>query len=106
MTTFLYGASDDLIELDGDFYDEYDGQSVADVVFGIGSHQMRASIEYTGDWNIKVYGDDEGTEFGYVLHPAGSDRAVELSTRDYTDVLEVIDPVDFVVAGRVMERKK
>lgn len=102
MSTYIYGASDDNIEVDGDFYDEYNG-SAADILIGIGDNRMQASIEFNGDWNIKVLVD--GNEYDYVLYPAGTEQAVEYSGRDYTDVLVVDDPVDFVAVGLVAARK-
>lgn len=105
MTTIIYGSSDDLIEVDGDFYDEYDqaGCDKTDILVGIGRHQLKATIEFREDWTIKVYPD--GVEYDYTVFPAGTKDAIDYSGKDYSDVLVIDDPVDFVAIGLVAAKK-
>lgn len=100
MSTYIYGSSDDLIEIDGDFSEELDGRTDADILVGIGDNQMLAHIHYDGDWNIKVHPD--GNEYDYVIWPVGHAEAERISGRDFSDVLEVLDPVSFVAVGLVV----
>jgi hypothetical protein len=104
MTTIIYGSSDDLIEVEGEFYDEFDrgGSDKTDILVGVGSYQLHATIQLGEEWTIKVY--PNGIEFDYFLYPAGSEQAVDTCGNDYSDVLIINDPVEFVVIGLVANR--
>lgn len=53
MTTYVYGASDDLIELEGDLYEEF-GLPDSDPYYLAFSDGTLLKIGYDGEWNIKL----------------------------------------------------
>lgn len=102
MTTILYGASDDCVEVEGDFYDEYPHTSdYTDVMFVVDGYLLTARIVYAGEWRILLAGHED---WDYIKYDAGTPMAVKLCDNDYSDVLVVNEPVELVFAGRAMER--
>jgi hypothetical protein len=90
MITRIYGASDDLIEIDGQISDEVDAYSSSDepVKFKT-SKGTKGSLMYDGNWNITIR--EEGPDFVKVIESVGDDNDhTEENTKDvppYSDVL-------------------
>ena len=90
MITRIYGASDDLIEIDGQISDEVDAYSSSDEPIKFKTSQgTKGSIMYDGNWNITII--EEGTDFVKVIESVGDDNDhTEENTKDvpsYSDVL-------------------
>lgn len=100
MTTILYGSSDDLVEVDGDFYDELN-DTASDVLFMVDGWSLVAHIEYGGLWNIRILSGADNWD--YTLYSAGTPRAVDLSRNDYSDVLVINESVDEAFFGERVE---
>lgn len=100
MSTYLYGYSDDLIELDGDLYEEFspDESSWTDVVFSNGVH-AQVTYDDDGDWSIRVIKNPLGLA---ELHLAG----LELSQKycSYSDVL-VVEDAEWAVVGKKVNKR-
>lgn len=82
---FFWGCSDDCIELSGDVEREIYGDESQLVL----SNGLYATITYDGDnegnWIIRPM----SPKGDWVLHEAGSPEAIEITGRDYTDVLAI-----------------
>jgi len=90
MITRIYGASDDLIEIDGQISDEIDAYSASDEPVKFKTSQgTKGSIMYDGNWNIIIR--EEGPDFVKVIESVGDDNDhTEENTKDvppYSDVL-------------------
>lgn len=92
----VYGASDDLIELEGHITEEF-GLPSGDDYFLATSNGVILRITYDGDWNIKVKNNPSG--LGIQHYPAGSEQAMEYSGRDYSDVVVIQGDIQWVVGG-------
>lgn len=99
MFTRIYGASDDLIEIDGQISDEVDAYSASDepVKFKT-SLGTKGTISYDGDWKITI--KEEGPDFVRVVESVGDDNDhTEENTNDipsYSDVLILNGDLDWV----------
>lgn len=60
-TVVIYGASDDLIEVEGSVVgcDEYDGEHASFVLIGLAGEQARVNVRYGAYWAIEVTPVDE-----------------------------------------------
>lgn len=100
MSTYLYGYSDDLIELEGDIYEEISpvNDEWTDVQF---SNGVEAQIIYNaeGEWSIRVTKDTLGLSS---LNLVGS----TLSQRycSYSDVL-VVEDAEWAVVGKKVNKR-
>lgn len=87
--TLIYGASDDLIEIEGQIEGEYDNYTLAKrgIPFEC-SDETKGVITYDGDWVIKV--DNEGSLF-QELRPnvgdSGKHKDLAFKCTSYSDVL-------------------
>lgn len=84
----IYGASDDLLEIEGEIREEYGcyGEGKLYVSFSNGAV---ISVEYDGEWKIMKHSEPED---GCIeIHAAGSDKAEELNSfsGDYSDYAEI-----------------
>ena len=87
-TVMVYGASDDLAEIEGDFYDEFpaDIDSTGVWVFDTGT-QIEMDSDDDGNWRLRVAAQAESdtVEFGHrVLYPGDMTATV---TGQFTEVL-------------------
>lgn len=99
MVTRIYGASDDLIEIDGQIYDEIDAYSPRPKEFEIKtSNGTLATIMYNGKWVITPI--ENGTDFIKIVKSVGDDsRHTEEHTDDvpsYSDVLLLSGEVKWI----------
>lgn len=99
MSLFIYGASDDLIEIEGDLDDEfmvdYDSSYFVSTSSG-----FVIRIDFEGDWKIMAMQTPVPDARNYNFYPAGTKEAVDIAHSDDTDVIELLgDPVTWVVGG-------
>lgn len=80
----LYGASDDLIEIDGDWREEISASGDPGMIST--STGALIEVEYADDGNWKFRCSHTGNNT-VEHHPAGSARAKELTGRDYSDAI-------------------
>lgn len=99
MFTRIYGASDDLIEIDGQISDEVDAYSASDepVKFKT-SLGTKGTIIYNGEWKITI--TEEGSDFMRVVESVGDDDDhTEDDTKNipsYSDVLILSGDLEWV----------
>ena len=99
MFTRIYGASDDLIEIDGQISDEVDAYSASDepVKFKT-SLGTKGTISYDGEWKITI--KEEGPDFVRVVESVGDDNDhTEDDTKNipsYSDVLILDGDLDWI----------
>ena len=97
--TYIYGASDDLIEIDGAIVEEYG--TFSQNIRIVASDGTQAIINYDGEWGIDVenYGDK------YLSHvkSVGDDNEHEgelAKFTSYSDILILDEGVKWVKIGR------
>jgi hypothetical protein len=107
MATKIYGASDDLIEIDGDCEEEANIMDAENVSISA-SDGTTAKISYEGNWIITV--TNEGILFKKLIKGSEDDDckhtdpdAVGLS--NYSDVLVLNDGIEWVKIGRKTYKK-
>ena len=99
MITRIYGASDDLIEIDGQISDEVDAYSASDEPVKFKTSQgTKGSIMYDGEWKITI--KEEGSDFVKVIESVGDDNNhTEENTKNvppYSDVLILDGDLEWV----------
>jgi hypothetical protein len=99
MITRIYGASDDLIEIDGQISDEVDAYSASDEPVKFKTSQgTKGTIMYDGEWKITI--KEEGSDFVKVIESVGDDNNhTEENTKDvppYSDVLILDGDLEWV----------
>jgi hypothetical protein len=90
MITRIYGASDDLIEIDGQISDEVEAYSIDRTPLKFKtSLGTKGTITYNGEWKIDV--KEGGSDFMIKIESVGDDNThTEENTKDvpsYSDVL-------------------
>lgn len=101
MKTKIYGASDDLIEIEGAINDEVGCYFKAKQMIAC-SDNTKASISYDGEWKINVL--VEGEKFLGKINSVGDD-AKHISPdaeglTSYSDVLVLDEGIEWVKVGR------
>jgi hypothetical protein len=99
MITRIYGASDNLIEIDGQISDEVDAYSASDEPVKFKTSQgTKGSIMYDGEWKITI--KEEGSDFIKVIESVGDDNNhTEENTKNvppYSDVLILDGDLEWV----------
>ena len=101
MFTRIYGASDDLIEIDGQIIDEVDAYSSERKPIKIKtSDGTKGTILYNGEWKITI--TEEGSDFVKVIPAIGDDyddKHTEENTNDipsHSDVLILDGDLEWV----------
>lgn len=98
MITRIYGASDDLIEIDGQISDEVDNYSSDKPVKFKTSKGTKGTITYNGEW--KIYVKEGGSDFVIKIESVGDDNThTEENTKDvpsYSDVLILNGDLEWV----------
>ena len=89
----IYGASDDLIELDGAISEEY-GTDNAKVECSDGT---KFEIKYTGEW--KVANLQKGSEFKQLIESVGDNCS------SYSDIVVLSGLIDWVKINRKIFRR-
>lgn len=87
----IYGASDDLAEIEGDFYDEFDAdnRAVGRWVFSTGT-QISMTMNDAGDWVLKNVTPEDVVntdEIEYGSRPGYARDMACTVTGDFTEVL-------------------
>lgn len=101
MFTRIYGASDDLIEIDGQINDEVEAYSAErkPIKFKT-SLGTKGTILYNGEWKITI--TEEGSDFVRVISAIGDeydDKHTEENTNDipsYSDALILSGDLEWV----------
>jgi hypothetical protein len=99
MFTRIYGASDDLIIIDGQISEEVDAYSSSNepVKFKT-SEGTKGTITYNGEWKINV--EEGGSDFVIKIESVGDDNThTEENTNDvpsYSDVLILDGDLEWV----------
>jgi hypothetical protein len=91
MTVKMYGASDDLIEFEGDIYEELYPNANEWTFVGF-SNGLLVKIRYDGEWIIRIVRD--AGRYNLTTFDA-------TSSASYSDILEIHDTVTWAVAGEV-----
>jgi hypothetical protein len=99
MITRIYGASDDLIEIDGQISDEVDAYSASDEPVKFKTSQgTKGSIMYDGEWKITI--KEEGSDFVKVIESVGDDNNhTEENTKSipsYSDALILSGDLEWI----------
>lgn len=84
---YVYGHSDDLIEINGDVQEELYANygEPTHVIVG----ETKLSVEYDGEWHIDVV--DQGVNDETSWYSVGRNKVVE-ELNDYTEVVVVTSP--------------
>jgi hypothetical protein len=103
MITKIYGASDDLIEIEGAINDEANHYDIPDVGIKLEcSDGTKGKLTYDGEWHIKV--DVNGSKFRTIINSVGDDaehtNPDSLGCTSYSDVLILDDGIEWVKIGR------
>jgi len=106
MKTKIYGASDDLIEVEGDISEEANHYDATRVIIKA-SDGTQARITYDGEWKISV--EVEGEKYLNLIHSVGdeSEHIYEdaKGCSSYSDVLLLDDGIEWVKIGRKTFKK-
>lgn len=106
--TKIYGASDDLIEVDGEVSEEANiiGASNVSVKASDGT-QAKISYDDNGEWKIRV--EVEGSKYLGLVHSVGDDAEHifpdAIGCTSYSDVLILDEGIDWVKIGRQTFKK-
>ena len=101
MITKIYGASDDLIEIDGNISDEIDCYNNTNkaIVFSDGTE---AKITYDGNWRVKLI--TKGDLFDRIVFGNEEDKQhTDVDAKgcsNYSDVLIMKEGIEWVKIGR------
>jgi hypothetical protein len=100
---YIYGASDDLVEIDGDIREEfyYPSASDHDGYYITTSSGFVVGIRYDsdGEWAIRMKWVPVIWKSQFTIYPAGSELAVKYSGSDYSDVVSIDVDTDWVSGG-------
>ena len=90
MITRIYGASDDLIEIDGQISDEVDAYSASDEPIKFKTSQgTKGTFFYDGEWRVLI--TVEGPDFVKVVKSVGDDNAhTEENTKNVSPYSDVV----------------
>lgn len=99
MFTRIYGASDDIIVIDGQISEEVDAYSSTDEPFKFKTSEgTKGSITYDGEWKITL--TEEGPDFVKLIEAVGDDNVhTEDDTKNipsYSDVLILDGDLEWV----------
>lgn len=104
MTTYVYGASDDLIEIEGDLTEEF-LQPRADPYYLGFNNGTLLKVTYDGDWNIQpiypsglnVFVKPHGAP--YVDFVLDIPEYIQHNVPDYSDLAVVRGEIVWVIGG-------
>lgn len=98
----IYGASDDLIELEGSINDEHDCFDHKRPINILASDDTKATIFYNGEWNINLL--FAGDRYIQKVNSVGDDnKHTEENAKGctpYSDVLVLNEGIEWVRVGR------
>ncbi len=105
--TKIYGASDDLIEIEGAISDEHDGYDFSGTV--VASDGTTAKLKYDKDGQWKFALVKAGEKFVRIIDAVGDDKKhTEADAKDcsaYSDVLVLEDGIEWIKIGRKTYKK-
>lgn len=94
----IYGASDDLVEIEGDIREEFSLPG-DDKMYIATSNGFVIEVIYDGDWKMMPRQTPNTTGGHYDYYPAGTKEAVYLVKSDYTDVIVLKGDFEWIVGG-------
>jgi hypothetical protein len=104
MITKIYGASDDLIEIEGAISDDVDCYNHKKPIKMTFSDGTIATIFYNGEWKINV--KEHGTKFKAKINCAGEDiehTGIAKGCTSYSDVLILDEGIKWVrIKGKTL----
>lgn len=98
----LYGASDDLIELDGDLSEEFNPDAGNETYIGFSDGSLVAArYDAKGNWRFTIVEESSGTSI--TVHPIGTvkeRRGVEIP--DYSEMVNIdaMDTITWALCGK------
>lgn len=97
---YIYGASDDLVEIDGDVREEFN-PPMDDTYYIATSNGFVISIKYDedGEWAVRMKHVPMIWKSQFTVHPAGSELAQLKANNDYSDVVVIDVHTDWVAGG-------
>lgn len=90
---YVYGHSDDLIEIDGDVREEFYANYGEPTFLSIGNTEL--SVEYTNDGEWRIHVVDQGAHDTVYKYGVGRKKVVE-KLNDYTEVVVIESLTDTV----------
>lgn len=90
----IFGYSDDLVEVEGDIYEEFPSTYKHDDYIAT-SNGLLMKVSYDGVWRMHVIRNPNDTPFEH--HPAGSEKATQYN--DYTELVEIHEDCEWLLFG-------
>lgn len=87
MKTIIYGASDDLLEIDGYFSEELSIGSDEKSFVGVSDGTL-LSVEYDGEWKFRL--ERKGSLFKEIIQSVGEDSDHEGENKKYTSYSDLV----------------
>lgn len=106
MNTKIYGASDDLIEIEGEISDEHGCYGHTKPISISASDGTKASIYYGGEWKIHVF--FAGNKYLKTIDSVGDNGKHIGDEKDcfsYSDILIFEDGLEWIKIGRKTFKK-
>ena len=101
MKTKIYGASDELIEIEGAINEEANHYNATRVIIKV-SDGTQARITYDGEWKIQI--EKEGDKFLQLVVLVGDDMKHDhedaKGCSPYSDILVLDEGIEWVKVGR------
>jgi hypothetical protein len=102
---YVWGCSDDLIEITGDIEEEFSGDGHGDLVICSDGTVLEVVYDSEGNWRFLI--NELGKDASVVTHKPGSEEAQKFSKgRDYTEVAEVQGYIEWLVVTQKIARPK
>jgi hypothetical protein len=106
MKTKIYGASDDLVEIEGIISDEHDCYDHKKPIRITASDGTIGSIFYGGEWKISVkFAGDKYIEKIDSVGDDGKHIGIAAGCTSYSDVLVFDDGIEWVKIGRKLYKQ-
>lgn len=101
MQTVIYGASDDLIEIEGDWEEEYDEYFLENkkrkIICSDGTEMV---VGFDGEWKFEI--KKQGSKFSKIIPsiPDGQHDWPHQDRSHYSDIIIFSEPLEWVRIGR------
>ena len=87
MKTIIYGASDDLIEIAGEYSEEFGAYNNEDMRVGLSDGTL-LSVEYDGEWKFRC--EEKGRNFVEIIPSVGDDKNHAEPYERYTSYSDLV----------------
>ncbi len=105
--TKIYGASDDLIEIEGDVNDEHGEYNFSGTISCSDGTKVKVSYDEDGNWKFNKI--EYGSKFKALIVAVGDDNKhtepLAIDCSSYSDVLILDDGIEWVKVGRKTYKK-